>query len=62
VKLEQAPHVQNWGRFNQACVRAKHGSISPIAQNRQAASLVVVKTQDLLSGDLPYFENGEPLP
>ena len=61
VKLEQAPRLQNWGRLNQACVRGKHGLVGPIAGNRQTASFVVVKTQDFPSGDLPDFENGEPL-
>jgi len=61
VKLEQAPRVQNWRRFNQVCVRAKHGLVGPIAGNRQTASFIVVKTQHFLSADLPDLENGEPL-
>jgi hypothetical protein len=61
VKLEQAQRVQNWSRFNQACVRREHGLVSPIAGDGQTASFFVVKTQDFPSGDLPDFENGEPL-
>ena len=61
VKLEQAPGVQNWRRFNQPCVRTKQGLVGPSAGNRQTAPFVVVKTQDFLSGDLPDLENGEAL-
>ena len=61
LKLEQAPRIQNWRRFNQACVGRKQGLVGPIAGNRQTASFVVVKTQDFLSADLPDLENGQPL-
>ena len=61
LKLEQAPRVQNWRRFNQACLRSKQGLVGPIAGNRQTASFVVVKTQDFPSTHLPDFENGKAL-
>ena len=61
LKLEQAPRVQNWRRFNQACLRSKQGLVGPIAGNRQTASFVVVKTQDFPSTHLPDLENGKAL-
>ena len=61
LKLEQAPRIQNWRRFNQACVPRRQGLVGPIAGNRQTASFVVVKTQDFLSAHLPDLENGEAL-
>jgi hypothetical protein len=61
VKLEQAPRVQNWRRFNQPRVRTKQGLVGPSAGNRQTAPFVVVKTQDFLSAYLPDLENGEAL-
>ena len=61
LKLEQAPRLQNWRRFNQVCVRTKQGLVGPIAGNRQTASIVVVKTQDFPSADVPDLENGEAL-
>ena len=59
MKLEQASRVQNGSRFNQACVRRQNGLVGPIAGDRQTASLLVVKTKDFPSGDLPDFEDGE---
>ena len=61
MKLEQAPHVQNGSRFNQARLRTDHGLVGPIAGDRQTAFFLVVKTKDFPSGHLPDFEDGQSL-